>query len=84
MKSRTIVKNVAQNSGGRSVKVLFFSVQYDCCNHLKKVFRIFLLICCCFLSLSLFVPSFLWKLVLFAKVLLFEMLVMEGKTRFVE
>ena len=24
MKSRTIVKNVAQNSGGRSVKVLFF------------------------------------------------------------
>ena len=41
MKSRTIVKNVAQNSGGRSVKVLFFSVQYDCCNHLKKVFRIF-------------------------------------------
>ena len=24
MKSRTIVKSVAQNSGGRSVKVLFF------------------------------------------------------------
>ena len=24
------MKNVAQNSGGRSVKV--FSIQYDCCN----------------------------------------------------
>ena len=79
MKSRTIVKNVARNSGGRSVKV--FSVQYDCCNQLKKVVRFILLICCCFLSLSLFVPSFLWKLVLLAKVLLFEVLCDGGQNK---
>ena len=37
MKSRTIVKNVARNSGGRSVKVLF-SVQYEYLNIMKLSF----------------------------------------------